>query len=60
MLKRVFLFILLGGSLLLPSCGLLPYHEDFACQKGKYSGYCGSVSQVYKAVNTTEVNADGN
>jgi len=55
MLKRWVVFILIGGSLVLPSCGLLPYHENFACQKGKYSGYCGSVSQVYKVVNSKGV-----
>jgi hypothetical protein len=51
MLRRVFLFILIGGSLLLSSCALLPYSENFACEKGKTSGYCGSVSEVYKTVN---------
>ena len=51
-MKRLILFIFLGvGSLFLASCGLLPYHEEFACKKGLNSGYCGSVSQVYGVVN---------
>jgi len=54
MLKWWIIFILIGGSLVFPSCGLLPYHENFACQKGKYSGYCGSISEVYKHINKEE------
>jgi len=27
---------------------LLPYKEKSSCSQGKYNGYCGSVSDVYK------------
>lgn len=37
-----FLAFVLGG------CSyMLPYRDDFQCQKGKNSGVCGSVSEVY-------------
>lgn len=29
-------------------CGMLPYRNDFQCQKGKNSGVCNSVSDVYE------------
>lgn len=29
-------------------CGMLPYRNDFQCQKGKNSGVCSSVSDVYE------------
>lgn len=35
------LFIFIG-------CGMLPYRNDFQCQKGKNSGVCNSVSDVYE------------
>lgn len=27
---------------------LLPYKDSPSCSQGKYNGYCGSVSDVYK------------
>jgi hypothetical protein len=54
MLRRVLLFILMGASLFLSSCALLPYSEHFSCQKGRYAGYCGSIDRVYKYVNGGE------
>lgn len=35
------------GALLFEGCSMLPYRDDFQCQKGKNSGVCGSVSEVY-------------
>lgn len=35
-------------ALLFESCSyMLPYRDDFQCQKGKNSGVCGSVSEIY-------------
>ncbi len=55
MLRLIFLFILGVGILTIPSCGLLPYSENFACEKGKTAGYCGSITSVYKQVNQEEI-----
>lgn len=40
-------------SFLLSGCiakALMPYEEEPLCNKGKESGYCGSVSSVYEAI----------
>lgn len=34
--------------LIFTGCGMLPYRNDFQCQKGKNSGVCNSVSDVYE------------
>lgn len=42
LISIIFLALMLGG------CSyMLPYRDDFQCQKGKNNGVCGSVSEVY-------------
>ncbi|MEM3829325.1 MAG: hypothetical protein QXV17_08140 [Candidatus Micrarchaeaceae archaeon] len=48
--KAFVLFLLLSTILSLTSCAswLMPYSSNLGCRKDPASGYCGSVSQVYK------------
>jgi len=34
--------------LLFTGCSLMPYSDNFSCQKGKNSGVCASISDVYQ------------
>lgn len=34
--------------LMLAGCAMLPYRNSFQCEKGKNSGVCGSVSDIYE------------
>jgi hypothetical protein len=51
-IQKIFLlFLLLSTVFSLVSCAsswLMPYSSDLGCRKDPASGYCGSVSQVYK------------
>jgi len=49
--KLFLLLLLLSSTISLSSCAssiLMPYSSDLGCRKDPESGYCGSVSQVYK------------
>ncbi|KGI56040.1 TraV family lipoprotein [Campylobacter sp. MIT 97-5078] len=40
--------VVIFGAFLIQGCSaMLPYRDDFQCQKGKNSGVCGSVSEIY-------------
>lgn len=42
-------FLVLPLSVVLGGCSaMLPYRDDFQCQKGQNSGMCASVSEVYE------------
>jgi len=50
-IQKIFLlFLLLFTVFSLVSCAswLMPYSSSLGCRKDPASGYCGSVSQVYK------------
>jgi hypothetical protein len=51
-IQKIFLlFLLLSSAISLSSCAssvLMPYSSNLGCRKDPDSGYCGSVSQVYK------------
>ncbi len=56
---RLFLILLILLSFLTMSlCGcaslLLPYEEEPLCKLGVEGGYCGSLSDVYEAVNNQQ------
>lgn len=44
---RLFIVLILGAFLIQACSAMLPYKDDFQCQRGKNSGVCGSVSEVY-------------
>ena len=52
-MKKLFLsgIVLAAVALSCMGCGriLLPYHENFLCNRGAGTGYCGSLRQVYTA-----------
>ena len=41
------LTILIVPLILLYGCSMLPYRDNFKCEKGKDSGVCNSVVEVY-------------
>jgi len=62
MMKKISIFFLVIG-LLCGSSGcssvLLPYHENFLCERGKTGGYCGSLREVYEVIKYQEKNNKG-
>lgn len=45
--KLKILFFSLISLSIFTACGMLPYKNDFTCEKGKGNGVCGSVTEVY-------------
>lgn len=43
--KRVSLSLM--ACVFLGACSMLPYKENFSCEKGKSNGMCGSVTEIY-------------
>jgi len=37
-----------AATVLMTGCSMLPYRDNFQCEKGKNSGVCASVSEVYE------------
>ena len=44
--KLKILFFSLISLSIFTACGMLPYKNDFTCEKGKGNGVCGSVTEV--------------
>lgn len=38
----------------LTGCSMMPYRDDFQCEKGKNSGVCASLTEVYEMSDNTE------
>ncbi|MDX9814677.1 MAG: hypothetical protein RBS91_08480 [Sulfurimonadaceae bacterium] len=57
---KVILIALAG--LLFSGCAvgkmLMPYEEEVLCNKGKETGYCGSVTEVYETIIYKEQQGD--
>jgi len=51
-MKVIKFILLIGLVFLLSGCSqvFMPYQENPTCSKGKYNGYCGSVSDVYEII----------
>ncbi|EKN0305485.1 SH3 domain-containing protein [Campylobacter jejuni] len=47
MIKNGVITLSLAASIFLGACSMLPYKENFSCEKGKDNGMCGSVIEVY-------------
>ncbi|HEH4510031.1 TPA: TraV family lipoprotein, partial [Campylobacter coli] len=47
MIKNGVITLSLAASIFLGACSMLPYKENFSCEKGKDNGMCGSVTEVY-------------
>ncbi|EAI3822951.1 hypothetical protein XJ45_01430 [Campylobacter coli] len=47
MIKNGAIILSLSASIFLGACSMLPYKENFSCEKGKDNGMCGSVTEVY-------------
>ncbi|EAJ7530369.1 putative lipoprotein [Campylobacter jejuni subsp. doylei] len=47
MIKNGAIILSLAASIFLGACSMLPYKENFSCEKGKDNGMCGSVTEVY-------------
>ncbi|QDQ35788.1 SH3 domain-containing protein [Campylobacter jejuni] len=47
MIKNSAITLSLAASIFLGACSMLPYKENFSCEKGKDNGMCGSVTEVY-------------
>lgn len=47
MIKNGAIILSLVASIFLWACSMLPYKENFSCEKGKDNGMCGSVTEVY-------------
>lgn len=61
--KSIILILLLTATVMsLSSCTswLMPYSSNLGCRKQPDSGYCGSVSQVYKQSFIDQAKMQGN
>ncbi|MCR6591880.1 putative lipoprotein [Campylobacter insulaenigrae] len=47
-MKNKIFFSTLACAFLFNGCAMLPYKNDFSCEKGKNNGTCDSVSNVYE------------
>ncbi|EAH8152210.1 TraV family lipoprotein [Campylobacter lari] len=47
-MKNKIVFSTLACAFLFNACAMLPYKNDFSCEKGKNNGTCDSVSNVYE------------
>ncbi|EAL2460519.1 hypothetical protein YZ31_07825 [Campylobacter lari] len=47
-MKNKIIFSTLACAFLFNACAMLPYKNDFSCEKGKNNGTCDSVSNVYE------------
>ncbi|EHN6916274.1 SH3 domain-containing protein [Campylobacter jejuni] len=49
MIKNSAITLSLAASIFLGACStMLPYKENFSCEKGKDNGMCGSVTEIYE------------
>lgn len=56
MLKRMQFLCVLATSLLLTGCGswLMPYKDEFRCNKGIGDGICSSMTENYRVIQLEE------
>ncbi|EHH2108775.1 TraV family lipoprotein [Campylobacter coli] len=47
MIRNSAIILSLSASIFLGACSMLPYKDNFSCEKGKDNGMCGSVTEVY-------------